>query len=202
MTIVVDRIMKVGHDSFRTEPEVKMQIRIAHHLARVHGHLWGTAMSPEMAVSIFDAYGIKGISEIVGRLESAQFGGIVGPVEEDGVVTHTTGTGRTRWEVFEDGHVLIQINRPSGMVFEAVVSPEGEITVLDILGDFEARHVDALETALGAVMEAHWGNATVGFSRGGEALEPPFLSEPIDGFHRAAAERLARFKKSLQSPTK
>lgn len=42
------------------------------------------------------------------------------------VVSHTTGTGRLEWEVYEGGNVLLKVNRPNGQVLWVSMAKDGQ----------------------------------------------------------------------------
>jgi hypothetical protein len=70
------------------------------------------------------------------------------------MIEHRTGTGRLAWSVYHDGSVEINVSRPSGVVFKAGVSGPGTRYLrLEQFGkSIEARHIEALVTALRALL--------------------------------------------------
>lgn len=56
--------------------------------------------------------------------------GITSPTVVDGVIVHTTGTGRLTWEIYEDGSYIFRVFRPD--------CPEGEY---DPCGKYESIEV-------------------------------------------------------------
>jgi hypothetical protein len=61
--------------------------------------------------------------EALSALPTGPCGGIGFAVDVDGVVRHTTGSGRLRWAVHPDGSVALEVHRPSGLVLSAWAPP-------------------------------------------------------------------------------
>ena len=131
-----------------------MQIRIAHRLAAAHSHEWAF-MGEDVAAAAFAVGGAKLISDLTDAARGdSQFYGISAPLITHGVVHHATGTGRLRWEVYEDGHTALWVSRPSGDVLGASMCPDGSlIDAFDVRNGkgFGPRHLCALFAAIDAV---------------------------------------------------
>jgi hypothetical protein len=129
------------------------QIRIAHRLAYVHSHEWAF-MGEDVAAAAYAVGGVKLIADLtdVARGDSA-FCGISAPFIADGVIHHTTGTGRLRWQIYEDGHTVLWVSRPSGDVLQASMWPNGSLsdaTAIEGSGGFGPRHLGVLLDAINA----------------------------------------------------
>lgn len=128
------------------------QATTAWKLARSHGHLWAYLPEAE-AANILTRDGwteaLWGALNAAERLGSGLIGGIVAPSQHDGVIRHTTGSGRLTWTVDRDGVVTLLVDRPSGPVL--LVRIGAEIDVRD-LGRYGGRHVEALRPALYALL--------------------------------------------------
>lgn len=82
--------------------------------------------------------------------------GIMDPCMTNGYVTHTTGTGRTRWEVYHDGSAAVYIFRPEELlVLSAEIEPDGQVTISRCNAEFTRiyyRHIFALGRAVRALV--------------------------------------------------
>jgi len=127
------------------------QIRIAHRLASAHSHEWAF-MGEDVAAAAFAVGGV----ELIANLTDAARGdsalcGISAPSIVNGVIHHTTGTGRLRWQVYEDGHTVLWVSRPSGDVLQASMWPNGSLsdaTAIEGSEGFGPRHLGVLLDAI------------------------------------------------------
>lgn len=139
------------------------QLRRAWQLASAYGHEGAGALTTDQIET--GAYSADQIWDLVSARNDAYerevgfrpFGGIPFPtVDEDGDIVHTTGTGRLRWIISLDGMVSLEIRRPGpiGVVLRANVHTDGDVWAGDTApqGAYYQRHVDALETALTALV--------------------------------------------------
>lgn len=107
-------------------------------------------------------------------------GGITGPGR-----SHTTATGRVRWEVDARGGVSIAIYRPGGtdapregVCVLWMQATEGTVWIGDAIGELAARHVDAAATVVAALLP------------GGYDAAVAALAVAAAGHSGAAGERL------------
>lgn len=102
----------------------KRQIQALYAIGRVHGHLWATSL--DWSEVFRDGISDTEISYMVAKKWSAKF-----PGEPHGIAapraSHTTTTGRTRWEVDYLGEVRCEVWRPE---LGKVISFEAEIGAL------------------------------------------------------------------------
>lgn len=120
------------------------QLAIAQRLAAAFGHEWATVLSPveEDGPRRWNA---ASIAAYVEEHSGHYYAGIRCPHYLDSVITHTTGTGRTAWEVTPGGTVNIVINRPEGTVLELSLhgmEPNRYHITRDV--PFHERHVAAM----------------------------------------------------------
>lgn len=94
------------------------QLTIAHRLAEHFGHDWATYLDPDdfrheaISSDFLRGYVLAAIRHDEDRDESRWLG-ILGPTEDaDGVVRHTTTTGRIRWAIHPDGAFEVWVARP------------------------------------------------------------------------------------------
>lgn len=95
------------------------QVVAAHKLANTHYHEWRKldlelVPRPITAAGIYKAAQARGLDPM----------GIMFPsvmIADDGrpYVVHSTGTGRTAWEIAPDGSVSVEISRPAGLLMTA-----------------------------------------------------------------------------------
>lgn len=134
-----------------------LQVRIAHSLGVAYSHEWACALAEPVATALWRLGGAEEIARVVAKVRDVvgrSFPGIEAPtVREDGAIVHTTGSGRLRWEVYEDGYTRITVSRPSGDVLCASVGADGEVVVSDLGEPFAERHVSALHDAVGKAAE-------------------------------------------------
>lgn len=89
-----------------------VQVAVAQALALAHGHTWGNATLPpnvDLTASQIEAV-------VLATDDPGPCGwGIVAPsVDDEGLVRHSTGTGRLDWAVCSDGSVDAHVCRPAG----------------------------------------------------------------------------------------
>jgi len=135
---------------------MSLQLRRAHALASAHGHEWACALPVEVAEALWALGGAVEIRRVVDAMRHEDaIGGIEAPaVNGAGVIHHTTGTGRLRWEVYPDGYTRLTVSRPSGDILCASVDTGDAVEVLWTNGVFFKRHVDVPAAALRAVLGA------------------------------------------------
>jgi len=136
------------------------QFVLAHALALAYGHEWATALDSTSA--------LRDPEEIAENTRQVRWedsmAGIEAPEMEDpgtgyedeqGMVVHTTGTGRLSWEIFPCGTVQLFVCRPAGKVLGVSVTPDEKIEAWafdDAL--YAERHIRALLPALEALETA------------------------------------------------
>lgn len=140
-------------DSTKTSPAA---IEIAARLAGAFGHEWGW-LAPDAARAAFEVGGIELIKAMtVAHRADWSMTGIDAPFAvEGGALTHTTATGRVRWDIASSGgEVVITISRPSGAVIQIqmMFGPTfgAEVVSVETLGAFGERHVTAALEAVRA----------------------------------------------------
>jgi hypothetical protein len=146
------------------EPAPAPQYGRARLLAEAHGHQWAAAAA-------FYARAFRGrrpswadVARVsLWQNRDNQFAGVIPAPDDRGHVTHTTGTGRTSWDVAPDGTVEISIDRPGPVpaygpsasitVVRARVAPDGTVSASrgDADAEYFVRHVQALEAVLDAL---------------------------------------------------
>jgi hypothetical protein len=129
------------------------QVIIAHRLATAHAHEWAF-MDEVVAVAAWKVGG-WGLIEALTDANRSDWAlcGISAPSVVNGVVMHTTGSRRLRWQVYEDGHTVLWVSRPSGDVLQASIWPDGRLSDATAVAgaSFGPRHVEALVAACQAV---------------------------------------------------
>ncbi|HWQ28442.1 MAG TPA: hypothetical protein VNN12_05415 [Dehalococcoidia bacterium] len=127
------------------------QLERAHALARAYGHEWGVLIHPVEIRAIEDLSIIPAL--VAERRYERAIVGIDRPdVDDDGVIRHTSGTGRVSWVVAPDGRVEFRVNRPSGtvLVLDAPTDVAARASV-SVLGTYYARHYREIERAIRAL---------------------------------------------------
>lgn len=128
------------------------QCMVSYRLALKHGHWW--------AGVVCDTDDEIGVLTEKGRLRSV-LDEAARKAEEDGFWTgiwpspaHTTGSGRLRWSVAEDGTATLEVWRPRPRhepVLRAIVPPKGRVRLSGALHAAEHRHWIVLRDAMEAV---------------------------------------------------
>ena len=137
------------------------QLAAAHNLARAFGHLWATTLEaadlPATAEGIRAAVRTAHGDDIgIFALEVLAY---TYPDFDKPVffITHTTGSGRLRWEVNSDGNTEITVSRPGGQLFSlwmdygAIAQTNAFVNDLADECGIGQRHVDAAAKAMSAL---------------------------------------------------
>ncbi len=129
-------------------------------LASFYGHEWAVVVQQHYGENLPEALSLEEIEQLVETERAAHpldLPGIGCPeVDNNGVVHHITGTGRTEYVVSPDGSVTIEVSRPAGPVLSGRVNPDGSWDVWEEPGAREIgyfrRHVVALQDAIRAIV--------------------------------------------------
>jgi hypothetical protein len=122
------------------------QFDIVVSLARAFGHEWAWNI-PDEARGVWSTERIR--ENTLSHRENGSIPGIDCPqADDDGIVGHTTGTGRTEWAVHPNGRVEVVINRPNTEVFRAKITTDGVVRIHVLEEVFFERHVEALEAVI------------------------------------------------------
>jgi len=164
--------------SQKEELLAEAQWRTAWALAHAFGHLWANVpevvcLMSQVADGEQSPSAIRQIVSQVVAQEQDWYPGLMAPeVCRDAtgavLVVHTSGTGRVRWAVREDGSATIEVCRPDpwGVVLRATIGPasyagsqrrpwepDREVR-LEQLGPFAQRHLAVLARAVAAAVAA------------------------------------------------
>lgn len=147
------------------------QLRAAHRLAAKFNHEWALAIYDH--VDRPEGWTIDEIVEVTRSVRNVYLPpGLECPeVGVDGVIHHTTGTGRLEWSIFPDGDVEIVVNRPQGHVLGATRKADGRffVTRINPYIPIYVRHVDILHKAFVAL---GWEGGDLG-----KAFDIPYLPD-------------------------